>query len=144
MLAATAVVAVTVFTLVYARWSGFEPGGGGAEELPAQIAADGSLRLQLRLKVWGGGGPITGRYQGVVLRYRQVPAQPYARVAGRRLSGDAVSELYAFDLPPLSSAAGGAMEYAFDVQLDGQASTIPGKGIAPFLVPVAPAAATAR
>lgn len=34
--------------------SGLEPGGGGANEFPQRLEADGSVVLRLRLNVWGG------------------------------------------------------------------------------------------
>lgn len=128
VVATTLVVTAMAAFWAYPRWAGFEPGGGGAEELPIEVAADGSLRLQLRLKVWGGGGAITGRYRGVALRYRTSPAMAYQQVEGMRVQGDSQSEVYAFSLPRLdTTAAVAAPDYVFSLRLDGEPSTIPGK-----------------
>lgn len=126
--AAALAAAAVVAAWCYPRWSGFEPGGGGAEELPIEVSADGSLRVQLRLKVWGGGGAIAGRYQGVALHYRTPPAVTYQQVEGTRVQGDSRSEVYAFSLPrPSGNAAATALDYFFLLRLDGEPSSIPGK-----------------
>jgi hypothetical protein len=108
-------------------WSGFEPGAGGADEMPAEMSADGSLKLRLRLSVWGGGGAARGRYQDVVLKYRSVASEPYRRVPGRLLQAEEKAETYGFTVARGDLGAAGPLDYAFELRLDGQPATIAGK-----------------
>ena len=118
--------------------SGFEPGGGGANEYPQRQEADGALVMRLRLNVWGGGGAIDGRYRDVMLV--AALAGPYAvsatdtaataslRVPGRIVpGGDAKTQWYEFRIPRGSFGSGGRLAYHYEVRLDGQATQIPGR-----------------
>lgn len=118
--------------------SGFEPGGGGANEFPQRQEADGALVLRLRLNVWGGGGAIDGRYRDVMLVVAL--AGPYAasatdtaataslRVPGHIApGGDAKTQWYEFRIPRGSFNSGGRLAYHYEVTLDGQATQIPGR-----------------
>ena len=117
--------------------SGFEPGGGGAHELPQRQEADGALVLRLRLHVWGGGGDIDGRYRNVAMV--ATLAQPSAassegstgqvplRVPGRVAPGGSAStQWYEFPIPQGSFNSGGRLAYHYEVTLDGQSTQVPG------------------
>lgn len=118
--------------------SGFEPGGGGANEFPQRYEADGALVLRLRLNVWGSGGSIDGRYRNVMLLAAQ--AGPSAasttdtattaslRVPGRIApGGDAKTQWYEFRIPQGSFNSGSRLAYRYEVTLDGQVTQIPGR-----------------
>lgn len=118
--------------------SGFEPGGGGANEFPPRQEADGALVLRLRLNVWGGGGAIDGRYRDVMLV--AALAGPYAasatgtaalvslRVPGHTApGGGAKTQWYEFRILPGSFNSGSQLAYYYEVKLDGNATQIPGR-----------------
>jgi|JI10StandDraft_1071094.scaffolds.fasta_scaffold383647_2 hypothetical protein len=118
--------------------SGFEPGGGGANEFPPRQEADGTLVLRLRLNVWGGGGAIDGRYRDVMLV--AALAGPYAasatstaasaslRVPGRIApGGEAKTQWYEFRISRGSFSSGSQLAYRYEVTLDGNATQIPGR-----------------
>ena len=118
--------------------SGFEPGGGGANEFPPRQEADGAIVLRLRLNVWGGGGAIDGRYRDVMLV--AALAGPYAAsatgtaamaslpVPGRLApGGDATTQWYEFRIPRGRFNSGGRLAYHYEVTLDGHATQIPGR-----------------
>lgn len=116
--------------------SGFTPGGGGADERPHRQEADGTLVLRLRLSVWGGGGPVDGRYRNVALLISladpfgassPTATTPSSRIPGRLVpGGDASSQSYEFRVPPSSFTSGGRLAYHYEVTLDGQTTQIPG------------------
>jgi hypothetical protein len=121
---------VGLVAAVGAGWfllSGFEPGGGGANQPPPVIEADGTVRIRLRLTVWGGGGPIRGRYDPVVMSFKPVGGAAFQRIPGRLVESDKSSELYEFLLSRKAYAVSGRIEYFFDVALDKHPTTIPGK-----------------
>jgi len=118
--------------------SGFEPGGGGANELPQRQEADGALVLRLRLNVWGGGGAIDGRYRDVVLVAALAGAHAASatgtaatvslRVPGRIAhGGDATTQWHEFRIPRGSFNSGGRLAYHYEVTLDGHATQLPGR-----------------
>lgn len=118
--------------------SGFEPGGGGANEFPQRQEADGSLVLRLRLNVWGGGGAIDGRYRDVMLvaalagphaaSAANTAATTSLRVPGRIApGGDAKTQWYEFLVPRGTFNSGGRLAYHYEVTLDGHATQIPGR-----------------
>lgn len=119
--------------------SGFEPGGGGANESPPRQEADGALVLRLRLNVWGGGGAIDGRYRDVMLvaalagSYAASATDTAAtavplRVPGRIApGGDTKTQWYEFRIPRGSFNSGGRLSYHYEVTLDGQATQLPGR-----------------
>jgi len=117
--------------------SGFEPGGGGANEFPPRREADGALVLRLKLNVWGGGGAIDGRYRDVMLVASLAGTYPASathtaatdslRVPGRIAPGsDPKTQWYEFRIPRGSFNTGGRLDYHYEVTLDGQATRIPG------------------
>lgn len=118
--------------------SGFEPGGGGANEAPQRLEADGTLVLRLRLNVWGGGGAIQGRYRDVALV--AALAAPDAKVATGAAAtarlrvaghiapgGDATTQWYEFRIPPGSFSAGRQLAYHYEAVLDGHPTEIAGR-----------------
>lgn len=118
--------------------SGFEPGGGGANEFPQQLEADGSVVLRLRLNVWGGGGAIDGRYQDVMLvvalagpsapSTADTAASASLRIAGHIApGGDTTTQWVEFRIVPGRFASGGRLSYHYEVTLDGHATNIPGR-----------------
>ena len=118
--------------------SGFEPGGGGANEFPQRQEADGALVLRLRLNVWGGGGAIDGRYRDVMLvaalagsyaaSATDTAATTPLRIPGRIApGGDAKTQWYEFRIPRGIFNSGGRLAYHYEVTLDGQATQIPGR-----------------
>ena len=118
---------VVVAGVVWFAFPSFEPGAGGANELPPVVEVD-RVRLQLRLTVWGGGGPIQGRYSRVTLFFRQLRVGPFQQVHGQLVWRDKTTELYEFVLLRSASAVVQPIEYYFEVTLDDQTTTIPGTG----------------
>lgn len=106
---------------------GFQPGGGGAQELPADVTPHGDVRLRLRLNYWGGG--IDGRYTGVMLRARVAGAADFLAVPGTLLKQEPTAVTYEFRLSRQALGASGPLEYAFDVALDGEPTRIAGKAV---------------
>ena len=118
--------------------SGFEPGGGGAQEHPQRQEADGALVLRLRLHVWGGGGDIDRRYRNVSLvatlaqpsaasiedKAGQVPLRVPGLIAP---GGSASTQWYEFRVPQGSFSSGGRLAYHYEVTLDGQSTEVPGR-----------------
>lgn len=105
----------------------FEPGGGGAEPLPPVVEVNGSVRLQLRLTVWGGGGSVSGRYSPVMLSFKPSGPGSFQQQTGRLIQSDASSEVYEFVLSRAIVGVTGPVDYQFEITLDGHTTTIAGK-----------------
>lgn len=123
-------VALSIAGLAALGWHrfGFQPGGGGARELPAEVTPQGDVTLRLRLNVWGGGG-IDGRYTGVMLRARVSGAASFLVVPGTLTKQEPAAASYEFRLSREALGGSGPLEYAFDVVLDGEPTRIAGKAV---------------
>lgn len=119
-------------------WPRFEPGGGGVDEFPPLMASDGAAVLRLRLTVWGGGGPIQGRFSQVTAvvvpalngaastASTATPPAAALRLPARAASdGDAHTQWVEFALPAGTLRPGQPLDYHFEVTLDGQTTRIP-------------------
>lgn len=119
-----AVVGITCWALPY-----FEPGGGGSDQPSPVIEPDGSVRLGLRLTVWGGGGPIHGRYTDVIMFYNSTGSNQIHKVSGHIISSNESMQWYEFRISRALHDVVGPIEYYFEVTLDGHRTRIPGKQI---------------
>lgn len=105
----------------------FEPGGGGSVQPSPVIEPDGSVRLALRLTVWGGGGSIHGRYTDVVMFYKSTGSNQIHTVSGRIISSNESMQWYEFRISRTLHDVVGPIEYYFEVTLDGHRTRVPGK-----------------
>ena len=123
-------VALGLVVIGAAGWivaRGFEPGAGGADQPAPVVGADGAVHIELRLTVWGGGGPIHGRYTHVVMRLKPVGTERLQVLPGALVRSEAAAETYAFDVSHASTNVAGPIDYNFEVTLDGHTTRIPGK-----------------
>jgi hypothetical protein len=104
-------------------------GGGGSDQIaPASVSAGQPAIVKIDLDVWGGGGPVAGRYTDLNFYYRLV-GQPTYNVlqssavpivytgAQAKFNGD--YEEYTFTIPPYPTNTSGSIEFYYDVKLDG-------------------------
>lgn len=104
-------------------------GGGISETAPDNVKAGEPAFVTLELSVWGGGGPVSGRYTNVVFYYRKVGETNYKSLTSNPIpkvfTGDQEKfngkyESYTFTIPPYPKGTTGEIEYYYDMKLDGQ------------------------
>jgi hypothetical protein len=129
MVAWLSLVVVAGMSITFVPWAtvmGFKPGGGGAEQEALYHDSFGRLVVPLRLRVWGGGGPIQGRYTGVALRVSVAGESKVRSIFGKVATAGDDWELYEF-LVDQSISTSNVSSYSFELTLDRQATTIAGK-----------------
>lgn len=119
-------------------------GGGGSEQYPPDEAKTGEPAvIKFYVEVWGGGGPINGRYTDLALHYRltgendykAVLPQPATLPANYTTNPNLQWEAYQFTIPPYPQGTTGQIEYYIDLKLDGHASHVDGIKKIPFALP---------
>jgi hypothetical protein len=121
------VVFVAVSGPTWLALSRFEPGGGSSYQPPPVIEPDGSVRIGLKLTVWGGGGPINGRNTDVVMYYKSIGSNQFHAVSGHIISSNESMELYEFRISHELHDVIGPIDCYFEATLDGYKTKMPGQ-----------------
>lgn len=107
----------------------FEPGGGGSNQPLPVIEPDGTVRIGLRLTVWGGGRPINRRYTDVVMYYKSTGSNLFHAVSGHIISSNEIMQWYEFRISRALHGVVGPIDYYFEATLDGYTTKMPGKQV---------------
>ena len=84
--------------------------------------------VKIDLSVWGGGGPVKGRYTDVAFYYRLVGSSTYTLLqsnpvpmvyTGDQAKFNGMYEEYTFAIPPYPANTSGSIEYYYEMKLDG-------------------------
>jgi hypothetical protein len=106
----------------------FVPGGGGSREVaPSLVHPCEPTVVRLELSVWGGGGPIAGRYSDVRMYYQMPGEDGDHALAPKLVSRSDTTEVYEFIVPPLRAGTQATIDHYFEVTLDGERTRIPAK-----------------
>jgi hypothetical protein len=94
---------------------------------PDSVKAGEPAVVRVELAVWGAGGPVRGRYTGILAHYRLVGERAYALLRPARAGGgDDHHENYEFVIPPYPPGTRGEIEYYLEMKLDGHPGRIEG------------------
>lgn len=134
-----AIITVVVIALLVGAFYYFgrniAGGGGSTQTAPDSVLAGQPALIDLELSVSGDGGPIKGRYSGVVLNYRLAGETDYKRLtadpipiifSGEQASFNNKYEAYTFNVPPYPKGTSGEIEFNFEFKLDGHFSRVEG------------------
>ncbi len=119
------VVAVAAWGFFYLS-NNLAGGGGSSLTVPDSVRVGDAATATLELSVWGGGGPVAGRYTDVRLYYRLVgqpdygvlQSSPVPKDYGGKFTGK--YEVYTFTIPPYPTGTTGEIEYYYEAKLDGE------------------------
>lgn len=121
------VILVIILGYISLMWFGGNLAGGGSSEqvVPDSVKAGESVKVSLKLSVWGGDEQIEGRYRDIFLYY-SITGQDFLRsVEPKLLSQDEKSQTYEFSIPTSKNYAG-EITYIFEFMFDGQINRIDG------------------
>lgn len=124
------IICLVIFVgFVGLKWLGGNLAGGGGitQIVPDTVKSGDPAVVDLKLTVWGGGGPIKGRYTDIFLNYQITGQDVLGQLKPKLISQDEKSETYEFIIPGFPKGTkGGEIQYSIEAKLDGQPSRIEG------------------